>query len=43
MYACELEKGDTVLIRSIGQKGTVLSPADNRGRVEVQSGAMKTC
>ncbi|HHU83956.1 MAG TPA: endonuclease MutS2 [Clostridiales bacterium] len=38
----ELEKGDTVLIRSIGQKGTVLSPADNRGRVEVQSGAMKT-
>ena len=34
--------GDTVIIRSIGQTGKVTSVADNRGKVEVQTGSMKT-
>ena len=37
-----LVKGDTVLIMSIGQTGTVLSPADKNGMVRVQAGRVMT-
>jgi DNA mismatch repair protein MutS2 len=36
-----LEVGDTVLVRSMGQRGEVASLANGRGEVEVQLGAMK--
>ncbi|HEX6540879.1 MAG TPA: endonuclease MutS2 [Ktedonobacterales bacterium] len=36
-----LEMGDTVLVRSMGQRGEVVSLANGRGEVEVQLGAMK--
>lgn len=35
-------KGDTVLVMSIGQVGTVLSPADKNGIVRVQAGRVTT-
>ncbi len=37
-----LKKGDAVLIMSIGQTGTVLSPADKNGMVRVQAGRIAT-
>ncbi len=36
-----LEIGDTVLVRSMGQRGELVSLANGRGEVEVQLGAMK--
>jgi DNA mismatch repair protein MutS2 len=36
-----LEIGDTVFVRSMGQRGEVVSLANGRGEVEVQLGAMK--
>jgi DNA mismatch repair protein MutS2 len=36
-----LEIGDTVLVRSMGQRGEVVSLANGRGDVEVQLGALK--
>jgi DNA mismatch repair protein MutS2 len=36
-----LEVGDTVLVRSMGQRGEVVSLANGRGDVEVQLGALK--
>lgn len=38
----ELVKGDNVLVMSIGQTGTVLSPADKNGMVRVQAGRFTT-
>ena len=37
-----LVKGDTVLVMSIGQTGTVLSPPDKNGMVRVQAGRFAT-
>ncbi|MBE6679359.1 MAG: endonuclease MutS2 [Ruminococcaceae bacterium] len=37
-----LVKGDTVLIMSIGQTGTVISPPDKNGMVRVQAGRIAT-
>ena len=37
-----LVKGDTVLVMSIGQTGTVLSPPDKNGTVRVQAGRFAT-
>ena len=37
-----LIKGDTVLVMSIGQTGTVLSPPDKNGMVRVQAGRFAT-
>ena len=37
-----LVKGDTVLVMSIGQTGTVLSPPDKNGTVRVQAGRVAT-
>ncbi|HKV86215.1 MAG TPA: endonuclease MutS2, partial [Ktedonobacterales bacterium] len=36
-----LELGDTVFVRSMGQRGEVVALANGRGEVEVQLGAMK--
>ena len=36
-----LEMGDTVLVRSMGQRGEVVSLANGRGDIEVQLGALK--
>ncbi len=36
-----LMPGETVLVRSLGQKGSVLAPPDNKGEVSVQVGIMK--
>lgn len=38
----KLRAGDRVLIHDIDQKGTVLSPADASGMIEVQAGIIKT-
>ncbi|MFT9078164.1 endonuclease MutS2 [Ethanoligenens sp.] len=38
----KLRAGDRVLINDIDQKGTVLSPTDTSGMVEVQAGIIKT-
>ncbi len=38
----DLVKGDTVLIMSIGQTGTVISPPDKNGMVRVQAGRIAT-
>ncbi len=38
----ELVKGDNVLIMSIGQTGTVISPPDKNGMVRVQAGRFAT-
>ena len=38
----DLVKGDAVLIMSIGQTGTVLSPPDKNGMVRVQAGRIAT-
>ena len=37
-----LKKGDTVLIKGFGKKGTVLKEPDSSGNVEVQAGAIRT-
>ncbi len=37
----DLVKGDTVLVRSVRQKGTVLEPADTNGQVQVQVGLLR--
>ena len=38
----ELVKGDNVLIRTLGQKGVVVTPPDKRGKVEIRAGGMVT-
>ncbi len=38
----ELVKGDTVLVMSIGQTGTVINPPDKNGMVRVQAGRFVT-
>ncbi|MCL2035335.1 MAG: endonuclease MutS2 [Oscillospiraceae bacterium] len=37
-----LKRGDTVLLTDFGSEGTVLSPADTNGYVQVQAGIIKT-
>jgi len=37
----ELKPGDAVVVRSIGQRGSVLSPPDQEGQVEVQVGILR--
>ena len=37
----ELHVGDPVLVRSVGQRGSVLSPPDEEGRVQVQVGILR--
>jgi DNA mismatch repair protein MutS2 len=37
----ELVRGDTVLVRSVRQKGTVLEPPDDNGQVQVQIGLLR--
>ncbi len=37
----ELVRGDTVLVRSVRQRGTVLEPPDDHGHVQVQVGLLR--
>ena len=37
----ELRPGDLVLVRSVGQRGSVLSPPDEAGQVQVQVGILR--
>ena len=39
----ELVRGDAVLVRSVGQRGTVLEPPDENGQVQVQVGLLRLC